>query len=206
MGNTQSSSTKTNVENTSYTNISKLIDITVKTEITIDTILDAKQEAYQSIDIDNITAKGGSEFTAGNSLNAFLDSAIMTTAVNKVINKIADDTIIEEHIKTKTNETVEVKQDTKSKGIGEVFESIGKMIGNIFGGVATGAMTPFIIIIGIILVVIILFKLMGSSNPKQFSPYPPQQFSPYPPQQLSPYPPQQFSPYPPQQLSPYPPQ
>lgn len=187
MGNTQSSTTKTDVENTSYTNINKLIDITVKTEVTIETILEAKQEAYNSIEVGKITMKGGSEFTLGNSLNAFLDSKIITKAVNSVINKIADDTIIEEHVKTNTKETVEVKQDTKSKGIGEVFESIGKMVGNIFSGAAMGAMGPLIIIIVVILVGILLYKLSSSSSqPQQY-----QQYPPYLPQQ---FPQQQFAP------------
>ena len=190
MGNTQSSTTKTDVENTSYTNIRKLIDITVKTEIINDTIIDAKQTLFQQIEAGNISASGECEVNIGNIGISFLESEIISTAVNNVINKIADDTIIEEHIKTKTKDTVEVKQDTKSKGIGEVFESIGKMFGNILGA-ATGPMV--IVIIGIVLVIII-FKLVGSSNPQQqFPPYLPQQFPPqqFPPQQFSP---QQFSP------------
>jgi hypothetical protein len=181
IGGDQDISTTTKLDNTTINNIRNKINLEVKTELSDETLLSAKATALQDIRFDEgITITNSSNIEITNVAESFLDSQIVSKIVNNIVNKLVDSEIVSEHLGIKTTDSVETTQVAETTGFGALFESIGKMVGNIFGGLASGAMTPFMIIIGIIIVFMVLFKWMGSSQPQPQPQPQPQQYMQYP--------------------------
>jgi hypothetical protein len=196
-GNTQTTETdtekKTTTKNITKTTIKNDIEVKIAPETIQETKLRISQKNIsKSIQLENV-----SNFKIRNAADAFLQSKAISSAITDITREVLNTQSANEALQIDTKIKNEDSQKAKAGGFAEMFESIGTMFGNIFGGLASGAFGPFMIIIGIIIVIIILFKFAGSSSqqPQQFLP---QQFLPqqFPPQQ---FPPQQFSP---QQLPP----
>jgi hypothetical protein len=135
----------------------------VESELTIDTIQEAKQDIVFGIHLEDVFFEDNEEVNIINSITTFLQSKIIASSINKVVATIVDTQSVQAQIESKIKQETDITQEVKNKGFGGLLESAGKMIGNIFGGL----LTPLIIVIVIIIAIVVVFKFISSKEQKQ---------------------------------------
>jgi predicted lipid-binding transport protein (Tim44 family) len=118
----------------------------------------------QKIYYDNITLDNVSGFAMRNAADAFTQSKTVSSSVNKAIAAVVDSQSVKEKIDMETKVKNETIQKAKAGGFAEIIDSAGGLLGSIFGGLAMGAMMPFIILAGVFIFFMILSKLFSSSS------------------------------------------
>lgn len=135
----------------------------VESELTIDTIQEAKQDIVFGINLEDVFYEDNEEVNIINSITTFLQSKIIASSINRVVSTIVDTQSVQAQIESKIKQETDITQEVKNKGFGGLLESAGKMIGNIFGGL----LTPLIIVIVIIIAIVVVFKFISSKEQKQ---------------------------------------
>ena len=154
----------TSITSGTYTNIRNAIAVTIDNTINKTSILEAKQSAINSFKVGgNLIIIDVDGFSQTNEVIAFLQSNVVSTSVNTIINAVVESQAVTEVIEAKTKERLELSQTAKAGGFAELVDSLGSAIGNIFGA----AILPFIII-GVIIFMLApqIMKMMGNKENK----------------------------------------
>ena len=165
VGNTQSSSTTHDIEGNTFTDIKNFVTTTINTTITNTAIMEAKSTVINDFDFgEGVFAIDSEDVEITNLAKVFLESEVVSTAVNAVVNKIVNSPAVTEHIEAKVKTETDTTQKAKSEGLAGIVDSIGGIVSSIFGAF-------WIIPIFIILLVIggIAYKM---SQSQQQQPYP----------------------------------
>lgn len=135
------------------TDIKSFIESNVQTDITLETMQEIINKVNQK-QVINITGSTEVEMT-----NNTFDQAgeIVSSTMNEVFNNTS---LVN---KIKSQETTSAKT-TSENPVAGIIDSVGGAIGNIFGGLFTAAMMPFVFLGAIILIFVIIFKFASSGG------------------------------------------